>query len=274
MNENTVSKEKSQNRAFFSFVRSLSPSVLWSASHTRRRISGAVFQGECRVVLYSLAVNTVSTDGFQTVSPHAGSQWILGLFIVAELEVYRALFFCVHSFTRCIHSVILRSEPPSMMESLFRALSVAFVPPSFLHPLPKYVWPCVRVSRESNDAAGAIIDGKLTALLLCFHSLCSKSDRRGIRKKQEEQKRQSDKWSRLKQRAVRESNRKQWERQENGRGTERKTPCHWRRKLRHLKLSLFYYANCLCLMPESDLRPHRWNYCLQTNARWRRLRFL
>lgn len=38
-----------------------------------------------------------------------------------------------------IHSVILRYEPPSMMESLFRALSVAFVPPSFLHPLPKYV---------------------------------------------------------------------------------------------------------------------------------------
>lgn len=186
MNENTVSGEKSQIGTFSPSSFLSSASVLWSASHTRRCISGAVFQGECRVVLYSLAVNTVSTDGFQTVSPHAGSQWILGLFIVAELEVYRELFFCVRSFTRSIHSVIPRREPPSMMESLFRALSVAFVPPSFLHPLPKYVWPCEWVSRESNDAAGAIIDGKLTALLLCFHSLRSKSDRRGIRKKTRE----------------------------------------------------------------------------------------
>lgn len=32
----------------------------------------------------------------------------------------------------------------------------------------KYVWPCVRVCWESNDAAGAIKDGKLTALLPRF----------------------------------------------------------------------------------------------------------
>lgn len=179
MNTNTVSsKEKSLIPAFFSFLRSFSgffPLLLWSASHTRRCISGAVFQGEGRAVLYSLAVNTISTDGFQTVSAHAGSQWILGLFIVAELGTI-LLRSLIYSFSHFV------PEPPSMMESVARS-RWPFVPLSFLHLLPKYIWPRVWVCWESNDAAGAIKDGKLTALLPRFHSRPSKSDRRGIKKR-------------------------------------------------------------------------------------------
>lgn len=133
------------------------------------------------MVLYSLAVNTISTDGFQTVSPHAGSQWILGLFIVAELEVYRPLFFYVHSFTQCIHSVILYCEPPSMMESLSLSRWPSCLPRFFICYLSTFDPVCECVERVMMQL-GPLKIGKLTALLLHFHSLPSKNDRRGMKK--------------------------------------------------------------------------------------------
>ncbi len=127
MNTNTVSPKREISDSFilsflFSFHRSLarsSPPGSFDPHPTHvAALAGLFFRARAVRVLYSLAVNTISTDGFQTVSPHAGSQWILGLFIVgwagglSGTILLRSLIYLVHSFSHFVR------EPPSMMESL------------------------------------------------------------------------------------------------------------------------------------------------------------